>query len=108
MKFVARFGVMKAFVEVMEATRTNHSVFTLERDAPADGLSLGIARLYLSDQLMGIIQQSMRLMSIKLHGFLVRKYRKQCLRILGLDLPEQQSLRDEARKMCKCSIAGHT
>src|SRR5437868_2434225 len=104
-KFVARFGMMKAFTKVMEAARTNHSVFTPERNAPADGLSLGIACLYLSDQLMGIVQQSMRLKSIKLHGFLVRKYRKECLRITGLDLPEQQSVRGEARKKCKCSIA---
>src|SRR5438874_1656053 len=49
----------------------------------------------------------MRLKSIKLHGLLVRKYRKECLRIIGLDLPEQQSVRGEARKMCKCIIAGH-
>jgi len=68
---------MKAFVEVMEAARTNHSVLALERDTPTKSLPPGVARLYLPDQLLCIVQRSMRLVSIELHGFLVRKYRKE-------------------------------
>src|SRR5438067_9787040 len=107
MEFVADFGTMKAFVEVMEAARTNHSVFTLEPDAPANALSSSIAHVYLSDQFTCIVQHSMRLVSIELHSFLVRKYRKECLRISGLDVPKQQPVRGETRKRCKHRINAH-
>ena len=107
MEFIADFGTMKAFVEVMEAARTNHSVFTLKRDAPPDALSLSITHVYLSDQFTCIVQRSMRLVSIELHSFLVRKYRKECLRIIRLDVPKQQPIRSETRKLCKHRINAH-
>src|SRR6266852_2036140 len=50
----------------------------------------------------------MRLVPIELHGFLIRKYCKQCLCIIWLDLPEAQSICVEGRKMCKRCIDGHT
>jgi hypothetical protein len=47
-------------------------------------------------------------MSIELHGFLIRKRRKERLRILRLDLPKEQSVRGEGRKVGKYCIDGHT
>jgi hypothetical protein len=46
-------------------------------------------------------------MSIELHGFLIRKYWKECIGIIGLDLPKQQSVRGETWKMGKRCIDGH-
>src|SRR5712691_5777507 len=61
LEFIACFGTMKTCIEVMETARPDHSIFALERDAPADGLAPAIARLNLFDQCMGLVYRSMRL-----------------------------------------------
>src|SRR5258708_5499384 len=57
---------------------------------------------------MGLIYRPVRLMSIKLHGFLIRKRRKEVLCISRLNLPKEQPVRRERWKACKCCIDGHT
>src|SRR5258708_6702045 len=89
LEFVARFSTMKACVEVMETTGPDHTVFALERDTPADGLAPGIARLDLFDQCMSLLYGPMRLMSIELHGFLIRQRRKEILCISRPDVPQE-------------------
>lgn len=56
---------MKVRVEVMETARPDYLAFTLERDAPANGLALSITGLGLFNRLTHIIERSMRLMSIE-------------------------------------------
>src|SRR5260221_10137808 len=87
-EFIPRCGTMKTSIEVMETARTNHSVLTFQRDAPADRLAPSVASLDLLNKATGLIYQSIRPMSSELHGFLIRKRRKDCLRIFWLDLPQ--------------------
>src|SRR6266699_585013 len=107
-KFIARFGAMKARAEVMETARSDHAIFTLERDAPADDLAPDIARLDLFDQFLGLVYRLVRLMAIELHGFLIRQHCKEVLGIPRPDLPKEQAARAERRKVSKCCIDDHT
>jgi hypothetical protein len=99
--------MMKALTEMMEAASTNYVVFTLACDTPADGLAPGVACLYLFDQFMCVVERLMGQVSIEFHDFLVGKRCKERLCIIGLDLSQQQAIRGEAWKMCKCSVDGH-
>src|SRR2546428_12265940 len=49
MEFIACFGAMKIWVEVMETTRPDHAVFALACDTPADDLAAAIACMGIFD-----------------------------------------------------------
>src|SRR5437660_1385860 len=86
-EFIPCFCAMKPLVEMKETARSNQFVVSLERDAPTKSLTSSVACLYLSDQLLRLIERFMRLMPIELHGFIIRKYSKQRFCIIWHDLP---------------------
>lgn len=106
-EFIAGFGTMKAGIEVMQTTRTDDLVFVLEGDAPANGLAPGIACLGLFNGVTSFVYRPVRLMPVKLHGFLVRKEGKEHLCIPWLDWPELQAAGCERRKVSESGVNGH-